>query len=144
MRLFTGHRNFRGLGGQKRRYLEEFPATKVEVAAMGSQLHPLGLTRRAVRPWRRERYHARCFRPITAAFIAQPFDADLVARTIALELQILRIKHRRFMYYARRLLNMGFHYWNRDGLIQGMRLEIRGRMTNFRRQVRRAQTKTYR
>ena len=37
-------------------------------------------------------------------------DLDMAAKTIALELQILRIKHRRFMYYARRMLDMGFRY----------------------------------
>jgi hypothetical protein len=144
MKLFTGRRMPRGLRSQMGRYRATFPSVKEEQVVMSAHMHPLRLTRRAVRSWRRERYHARSFRPMMAAFMSQPFDADLVARTIAMELQILRIKHRRFMYYARRLIDMGFYYWNRGGVLQGLKLEIRGRMTNFRRQVRRAQTKTYR
>ena len=110
MKLFTGRRGPRRLRSQMRRYQMKFPAVREEQVAMSAQMHPLRLTRRALRPWRRERYHARSFRPMVAAFMSQPFDADLVARTIATELQILRIKHRRFMYYARRLLDMGFYY----------------------------------
>lgn len=61
-----------------------------------------------------------------------------------MELQILRIYHKRFMRYVRTFLSFCWRYWNRDGLLEGLRLEVRGRMTDHRRQVRRAQTKTWR
>lgn len=110
MRLFTGRRSSRRLRAQLRELQRRFPVNREIRLNMSAVMHPIRVTRRAVRRWRRERYHARSFRPLVAAFISDPFDADMAARTIAMELQILRIKHRRFMYYARRMLDMGFRY----------------------------------
>jgi hypothetical protein len=100
--------------------------------------------RGAVIQFRRQRFFHRTFNPIVGAFMTGDFDPHLVAKAIALELQILRVFHKRFMRYARRLLWMCFHHWQPLSLLRGLRLEIRGRMTDHRRQVRRAQTKTTR
>ena len=45
---------------------------------------------------------------MVAAFMSHPFDGDLVARSVALELQILRVHHKRFIRYVRRFVGLGF------------------------------------
>ena len=51
MRLFTGRRRInRQLRGQLKEYQRRFPNTKNEKIAMGHLMHPIRVTRRAVRP----------------------------------------------------------------------------------------------
>lgn len=144
MRLFTGRRHHRKLRSKIHRCLNRHGWLRRERLCYGGYAARVRRVRRAVRSFRRERYFGRTFYPMMAAFLSEDFDGDMAAKTIALELQILRVYHRRFMRYIRRLMAMGFHHWQRPSLLEGLRVEVRGRMTDYRRQVRRAQTKTFR
>ena len=110
----------------------------------GAFLPGMRHTRRALRSFRRERYFTRTFSPLLAAFAFGEFDADIAARAIALELQMLRIYHRRFLRYVQRFLGLGFSYWNRRRALEGLMLEVRGRTTDHRRQVSRSSVKVMR
>jgi hypothetical protein len=144
MRLFTGRRIYRKLRSRVKRCISRHSFLRRERLCYTAYAYRVRRIRRAVRSFRRERYFGRTFYPMVAAFLSEEFDGDMAAKTIALELQILRVYHRRFMRYIRRLMTMGFHHWHRTSLLEGMRVEVRGRMTDYRRQVRRAQTKSFR
>jgi hypothetical protein len=143
MKLMRGRRRGRG-AGSIRRAIDKFNFLNQERLAYAAQAHRVRRTRRALKPWRRQRFHQRSFYPICASFLSADFDGALAAKVVAMELQILRIYHKRFMRYMRSFLGFCWQHWNRNGLLEGLRLEVRGRMTDHRRQVRRAQTKTWR
>jgi hypothetical protein len=143
MKLMRGRRRGRG-AGSIRQAIDKFPFLTQERLSYAAQTHRVRRTRRALKRWRRQRFHQRSFYPICASFLSADFDGALASKVIALELQILRIYHKRFMRYMRSFLGFCWRHWNRDGLLEGLRLEVRGRMTDHRRQVRRAQTKTWR
>lgn len=96
------------------------------------------------RGFRRERYFKRTFYPLISSFLFFDFDSDIAARAIAFELQILRINHKKFVRYIRRFFKISFKIWNEKyKLIEGLRIKINGRLTNYRRQSRRTQTKIF-
>lgn len=101
--------------------------------------------RRGVRRWRREQYFKRTLYPMVSAFIFQDFDAEIVTRAVAMELQILRIYHRRFLRYAQRVIQLSINHTQAEQhWLEGLELRLKGRLTSFRRQERRSGIKTLR
>jgi hypothetical protein len=137
LRLFSGRYRRRSVRRQLQAMALQHRFSRFERVALSVHSHRIRSTRRALRRYRRERYFSRTFRPLVAAFMAEDFDADLVAKAVALELQILRVHHRRFLRYLRNFLALGFRHWNHHRRLEGLRLEIRGRLTQQRRQGRR-------
>lgn len=101
------------------------------------------IKRRIPRTFKRQRYYRRSIQPLISSFLFFDFDSDIAAKTVAFELQILRIEHKKFMYYVRRFFKVSFKLWNHYKLMEGMQIKINGRLTNYRRQARRTQTKVY-
>jgi hypothetical protein len=55
---------------------------------------------------------------------------------------MLRIEHKKFIYYVRKFFQVSYKIWNKKfQIIHGLQIKVNGRMTDFRRQVRRTQTK---
>jgi hypothetical protein len=101
--------------------------------------------RRGLRRYRRQQYCKRSLRPMMAALFFAAADLELLARALAFELQILRVRHRRFLQYARAFLQRWMSPWS-EGLRpqEGLSLTVKGRLTPFRRQSRRTATHVYR
>lgn len=144
MRLFTGRRVRRRLRGRVQQCIRRHQHLQRERLSYTAYALRVRRLRWGVRRFRRQRYFGRSFYPLLAAFLSEDFDGDMAAKAIALELQILRVYHKRFLRYVRRFLTLGFHHWQRPSLLQGLRLEVRGRLTDHRRQVSRAQTRIFR
>lgn len=101
--------------------------------------------RAELRTFTRERFMTRSFYPMLSGFVFADFDAEIVARAIALELQILRIYHKRFLRYVHRFFTKILKLTNPENRrFAGMELKIDGRLTNFRRQIRRSRSKLMR
>lgn len=96
---------------------------------------------RYLRRFRKNKFYNRTFYPILSAFNFQEFDSHIAAKTIALELQILRKQHKKFLYFIKKFINICFTKWNKNKMIQGIKIIITGRTTNYRRQIRRTQKK---
>jgi len=137
LQLYSGRYKGRAVRKQLSAMALQHRFSRFERVALAVHSHRIRGTRRALRRFRRERFFSRTFRPVVAAFMSEDFDGDLVAKAVALELQILRINHRSFIRYLRSLLWMGFHYWNHHRRLEGLRLTIQGRLTLQRRQGRR-------
>lgn len=60
--------------------------------------------RRGLRRFRRQQYCKRSLRPMLSSLFLAAADLELLARALAFELQILRVRHRRFLHYARAFL----------------------------------------
>jgi hypothetical protein len=144
LEIFAGIRTPLRVRRKVGRCISRHAHLQMERLAYSSFMPGIRYTRRALRSFRRERYFTRTFSPLLAAFAFGELDADIAARAVALELQMLRIYHRRFLRYVRRFMALGFSYWNRRHMIEGLTLEVRGRTTDHRRQVARASVKTMR
>jgi len=96
---------------------------------------------RYLRRFRRNKFYNRTFYPILSAFTFKEFDSHIAAKAIALELQILRKQHKKFLYFIKKFINICFKKWNSKKYIQGIKIIVTGRTTNYRRQVRRTQKK---
>lgn len=96
---------------------------------------------RYLKRFKKNKFYNRTFYPILSAFNFQEFDSHIAAKTIALELQILRKQHKKFLYFIKKFINICFKKWNETKLIQGIKIVITGRTTNYRRQIRRTQKK---
>lgn len=105
MRLMRGRRRRSRGSGSIRRAIDKFNFLTQERLAYAAQTHRVRRTRKALRRWRRQRFHQRSFYPICASFLAADFDGALAAKVIAMELQILRIYHKRYMRYMRSFLS---------------------------------------
>lgn len=98
--------------------------------------------KRSVSRFRRQRYFKRTLYPLIGSFIFFDFDCELATKTVALELQILRIDHKRFVHYITKFFKKATSLWNKKfNVFSGLQIKINGRLTNFRRQSRRTQTK---
>lgn len=144
LELFAGIRTPLRVRRKVGRCISRHNHLQMERLAYSAFMPGIRYTRRALRSFRHERYFTRTFSPLLAAFAFGELDADIAARAIALELQMLRIYHRRFLRYVRRFMALGFNYWNRRRMLEGLTLEVRGRTTDHRRQVARASVKTMR
>lgn len=92
--------------------------------------------------YRRNNYFERIFFPIISLFYMKKFDVTLLAKVIALELQTLRKFHVPFLEFVHKLLKAFFKSLNKNKLL-GIQIFVKGRMTFYRRQVRRKQKKIY-
>jgi hypothetical protein len=105
--------------------------------------HVFKIKKSIPKTFKRERYYRRSIHPLICSFLFFDFDADIATKAIAFELQILRIEHKKFVYYIRRFFKVSFKLWHKFGIIEGLQLKINGRLTNYRRQSRRTQTKIF-
>jgi hypothetical protein len=106
MRLMRGKQRRRSSGaGSVRRAIDKFNFLTQERLGYAAHAHRVRRTRQALRRWRRQRFHQRSFYPICASFLSADFDGALAAKVVAMELQILRIYHKRFMRYMRYFLS---------------------------------------
>jgi hypothetical protein len=110
MRLFTGRRVRRRLRGRVQQCIRRHQYLQRERLSYTAYALRVRRLRWGVRRFRRQRYFGRSFYPLLSAFLSEDFDGDMAAKAIALELQILRVYHKRFMRYVRRLLTLAFYH----------------------------------
>ena len=85
-------------------------------------------------------YFDRVFYPLFILFFYDKFDVTLVARLIAMELENLRKFHAIFLKFVKEILTHCFEHFGYKRL-NGIQIKVRGRVTSFRRQIRRKQKK---
>lgn len=63
---------------------------------------------RYLKRFKKNKFYNRTFYPIISAFNFQEFDSHIAAKTIALELQILRKQHKKFLYFIKKFIGVCF------------------------------------
>jgi hypothetical protein len=126
-------------------FYQSVPETKIALLYGKAKLEAFQSIRNGVARFRRQQYMKRSLKPMAAAFFFSDCDSDLLTRVIAFELQILRVFHRKFLNFIRAFFKVWIADWS-DAIrmTQGIQIEIRGRLTLFRRQIRRTSTRIFR